>query len=197
MLFFVESRVIRADDPRRSSLEARGWTVSARSWAAELEAPAVDRSLLRALIARVAGIVTIRSLGDDDVAGVLALDRLTGHDYPGGLATRHQALTVERARVTVGRVAFGAFTADHRVVAMTYLDLEGEKAETDFTVVSSTMRGHGVATAVKAASVDALLDHGIRRFRTGGSSDNAAIIAANQALGYVRDEEWLTLESPG
>lgn len=37
---------------------------------------------------------------------------------------------------------------------------------------------------------------GVRRFRTGGSAENAAILAANTALGYVRDDEWLTLAAP-
>lgn len=37
---------------------------------------------------------------------------------------------------------------------------------------------------------------GLRRFRTGGSAENAAILAANTALGYVRDEEWPSLAAP-
>lgn len=42
----------------------------------------------------------------------------------------------------------------------------------------------------------ALLDAGVVRFRTGGSADNAAMIAANATLGYVVDETWLTLAAP-
>jgi hypothetical protein len=34
----------------------------------------------------------------------------------------------------------------------------------------------------------------VDRFRTGGSADNAAILRANDAVGYVRDEEWVALE---
>lgn len=38
----------------------------------------------------------------------------------------------------------------------------------------------------------ALSADGVQTFRTGGSDQNPAIIAANAALGYVQDEEWLT-----
>lgn len=55
-------------------------------------------------------------------------------------------------------------------------------------------RRRGVATLVKAASLLALASQAITRFRTGGSADNEAIIRANDALGYLRDEEWVTLE---
>jgi hypothetical protein len=34
---------------------------------------------------------------------------------------------------------------------------------------------------------------GVTQFRTGGSADNLAIIRANDAVGYVQDEEWVTL----
>lgn len=47
---------------------------------------------------------------------------------------------------------------------------------------------------MKAASLLALASQAITRFRTGGSADNEAIIRANDALGYLRDEEWVTLE---
>lgn len=47
---------------------------------------------------------------------------------------------------------------------------------------------------MKAASLLALAGEGFTRFRTGGSADNEAIIRANDALGYLRDEEWVTLD---
>jgi hypothetical protein len=43
-------------------------------------------------------------------------------------------------------------------------------------------------------AVLALLERRVRVFRTGGAAENTAIIAVNSALGYVRDEEWVTLE---
>ena len=64
-------------------------------------------------------------------------------------------------------------------------------------MVARDRRGLGLATAVKAASVLVLVDDdGVAVVRTGGSADNPAILAANDALGFVVDEEWLTLEGP-
>lgn len=67
----------------------------------------------------------------------------------------------------------------------------------DFTVVAPQYRGMGLATAVKAASVLDLLDAGVTVFRTGGATENRAILASNQALGFVVDEEWVTLKPSG
>lgn len=57
-------------------------------------------------------------------------------------------------------------------------------------------RGQGLGAAVTAASVLALAAEGYDHFRTGGSGDNAAIVAANHTVGYVLDAEWLTLSAP-
>lgn len=57
-------------------------------------------------------------------------------------------------------------------------------------------RGLGLGSAVKAASVVALAAEGHCYFCTGGSADNAASLAANRSVGYVVDEEWLTLAGP-
>ncbi|WIB68909.1 hypothetical protein DEI93_07735 [Curtobacterium sp. MCBD17_035] len=73
------------------------------------------------------------------------------------------------------------------------MDIDGVEAETHFTVVHRAWRGRGLGIAVKAASVLTLAAEGVTRFRTGGSVDNVAILRANDALGYVRDEEWVTL----
>ena len=44
--------VVLSEDPRIPGLEASGWRVSARSWAAALEADDVDRPRLQALVDR-------------------------------------------------------------------------------------------------------------------------------------------------
>lgn len=49
---------------------------------------------------------------------------------------------------------------------------------------------------VAMTSVLALYAEGCSRFRTGGSAENRASIAANLSLGYVIDEEWVTLAPP-
>jgi len=99
---------------------------------------------------------------------------------------------------TSGRRGYGAFDAGGALLAMTFVDLDptGQAAETDVTVVDAAHRGRGLGAGVKAASVLALLGAGVMAFRTGGSRENAAIIAAGAALGYRIDEEWLTLEAP-
>ncbi|QKS12800.1 acetyltransferase [Curtobacterium sp. Csp1] len=212
--------VLPADAPRRVELERRGWRVVARSFGAQLDGDAVDRTRLRSLVDR-AGL-PVRALDVADVDAVLALDVATVGHYPGSVATRHEPFDRERATPSAVRRAFGAWSGDD-LVAMTFVDVlvgaggaaagsdagsdaaagsdatavcaaASVSAETDVTVVAADHRGRGIGTAVKAASVLALLDAGVTRFRTGGSADNPAIIAANTALGYVRDEEWVTLE---
>ncbi|MDM7888024.1 GNAT family N-acetyltransferase [Curtobacterium sp. RHCJP20] len=114
-------------------------------------------------------------------------------DYPGGVAPRHEQLDNDAATPTAGRRASGAFAADGSLVAMTSVEVDGADAETDFTVVHPSHRGRGIGTALKVWSVLALQREGVRRFRTGGSAENVAIQRANAVLGYVQDEEWVTL----
>jgi GNAT superfamily N-acetyltransferase len=197
----AEPVIARSDDPRVARLMAEGWIVTDRSWGAQLDAADADRARLRAIVDRVAGSVVLRELRPDDARRILALDAATLGDYPGGPATRHAGLDPEAARVPApGRRGYGAFDAeaDGALRAMTFVDLSpsGSAAETDVTVVEAAHRGRGLGSAVKAFSVLALLEAGITAFRTGGSSENAAIIAAGTALGYRVDEEWLTLRAP-
>lgn len=188
--------MLRVDDPRRRELEGAGWTVSARSWGARLAADGVDRQLLEALAGRAAALGTVRELHDDDAAAILELDAATASDYPGGIATSHTPLSVAQVVLTGRRRAFGVLGLGEKLLAMTFVDLDGALAEIDFTVVAAPWRGRGLATAVKAASVLALLVDGVRVVRTGGDADNEAIIRANAALGFVVDEQWVTLTAP-
>jgi GNAT superfamily N-acetyltransferase len=170
-------------------------------------------------VARVSSLARIRELTPADADAAVALDRATLADYPGGPATRHDPLTPATARPAAGRRAWGAFatdaaTAAPSLLAMTFtveppaprasvspvdpdpVDPGVEAVETDFTVVARGWRGRGLGSAVKAASVLALLADGHRRFRTGGATENAASLAAAHTLGYLVDERWLTLEPP-
>ncbi|MGL3199932.1 MULTISPECIES: acetyltransferase [Curtobacterium] len=189
-----ETTVLRAGDPRVAELIGTGWRMTARSWAAQLDADRADRAALRRFVERVAPIV-VGELGDADLPAVLALDAATVTDYPGSVATQHEALTESSAALSSTRRAFGAWSPSGDLVGTTYLDVDGDTVETAFTVIARDHRGRGIGTAVKAASVLALLDEDVVRFRTGGSADNPAIIAAGAAVGYLRDEEWVTLES--
>ncbi|MBO1738591.1 acetyltransferase [Leifsonia sp. TF02-11] len=191
-----EQVVVRSDDTRRAELEAAGWVVSSRSWAAQLTASRIDVDALSTMVQRGRRHGDIREIGDADLTSVLALDSATLADYPGGVANRHSALTMSTARVTGARRGFGVFDDEGRVVAVTFVDIDGRRAETDFTVVAAGSRGLGIGSAVKAASVLALLRDGIEIFRTGGAAENVAILASNMSLGYVVDEEWVTLSPP-
>ncbi len=185
--------VLRADDPRVPRLLAQGWSVSARSWAAEVDLATTDHAVLRAAAGRVEHPLTVRELDPADVDAVLALDRATCGDYPGDVATAHSPLTAGSASPSPRRRAFGVVDPDGGLVAMTYVDVDGGRAEVDVTVVAPPWRGVGLATGVKAASLLALAADGVAAVRTGGSEENVAILAANRSLGFVVDERWLTL----
>lgn len=187
------SLVLRSDDPRCERLLRAGWRLRHRSWAAQLEAAAVDVERLTGLVAAVTGIVALRELRDADAEAVLRLDARTLADYPGGPATRPEPMDRGRARPSGVRRGFGAFDAAGALLGMSWCDIEGEAVETDVTVVEAALRGRGVGTALKAFSILALLRDGARRFRTGGAEENAAVLAANRRLGYAVDEWWWTL----
>lgn len=191
-------RILRADSPERAALERAGWVVVAHSWGARLEASRSDRRSLRELAARADPYGGVRRLTVEDMPGALALDEVTLHDYPGAEATAHTPLTSARAAVGASRHGY-AVLVDRAVIAMTWvdLDLDAGRAEVDFTVVAPHVRGRGLATAVKAALALDLFDSGVTVVRTGGASDNAAIMAANRALGFEVDEEWVTLKAAG
>lgn len=191
-----DRRVLRSDSPDLAALEAGGWRVVARSWAAALDTAAADRGRLELLVERARTVAGIRELTPTDADAVLALDAATLDDYPGDVATAHAPLTAAEAVPHPGRRGWGAFERDGRLVAMTFLAPAPEATETDFTVVADGWRGLGLGSAVKAAAVLALLGEGVERFRTGGAAENAASLAANRAVGYVVDEEWLTLAPP-
>jgi GNAT superfamily N-acetyltransferase len=186
-----ETLVLPAHASRRAQLEADGWVVVARSFGAQLDSGRIDRQRLQALVARAER--SVRELVDADVEAVLHLDARTAEDYPGSVATQHAPLDRSTVTLSASRRAFGAFGPDRDLVAMTFVDIEGTKAETQFTVVHRAWRGQGLGIAVKAASVLALAAEGVTQFRTGGSADNLAILRANDAVGYIQDEEWVTL----
>ena len=195
----ADVQVIRADAPERARLERAGWVVVAHSWGAQLDARACDVDALRRLAVRAEPLGGVRPLTAADRPGILMLDAATLHDYPGAEATVHTLLTPARAMVGRSRAAYGVVDVAGAVVAMTFVDVDRAacRAEVDFTVVVPHLRGRGLGTAVKAASVLDLLDRGVRTIRTGGSADNPAIIAANRAVGFVVDERWVTLKPAG
>ena len=123
--------VLRSDDARVPTLLADGWAVSARSWAATLDLTGGEDPLLRAAVDRLDDSIQVRELRHEDVSAALELDRVTAGDYSGGAATAHRPITPATASPTPSRRAFGAFDPDGRLVAMTYLDVDGAAAEVD------------------------------------------------------------------
>lgn len=188
-----EQIVVKSDDPRCVELEAVGWVVVSRSWAAQVTASSVDIEVLSGAVRRGRRHGDVREIEDGDLESVLLLDYMTLADYPGGVATEHDPLTTSTAGVTHTRRGFGAFDGGGRALAVTYVDVDGRAAETDFTVVAAELRGLGIGTAVKATSLLALLCDGVEVFRTGGAEENRATLDSNRSLGYVVDEEWITL----
>lgn len=198
-------RILPADHPDVATLTAEGWTVAQESWAAQVDATDEARRCWEEAAVVVLELGAFRPLTVDDVPAALALDAATVADYPGGPATAHAPMTAESARPTGARRAFGLFAADGVLTAQTYLDVEGPRADVDFTVVRADLRGHGLGTALKAASMLALAfptspDDGpspaVTVFRTGGAAENAAILRTAERLGFVVDERWLTLAAP-
>lgn len=191
-----DTAILRSDDPHVPQLLAAGYQVVAESWGAQLDAARANIAALHELVSVVPQGVTIRPLAASDIDVALMLDEETVPDYPPGQAVFHEPLTPKRAQVHARRVAVGAWAPQTgaELIAMTYFDLTGNHAETDFTATHSQWRGHGIATAIKAAGVLFLIQQGITRFRTGGSGENLGILAANAKVGYVVDEKWLTLK---
>lgn len=167
--------------------------VAGESWAAQLRVGVQDRPRLQTLAQIHVEDGQIRELLAEDVTLILELDAATTGHYPGTAATAHAPLDETTATPTPTRRGWGVFDPHGALVAMTFLDCSTEPIEIDFTVVAASHRGRGLGTAVKAASVLALLDEGQTTFRTGGAAENQAIILANASLGFTQDERWVTM----
>jgi len=158
--------VVESDDARCAELEAAGWVVVSRSWAAQLTASGVDVDALSGAVQRGRRHGDVRELGDADLDSVLLLDAATLAHYPGGVATQHRPLTQSSARLSRTRRGFGVVAGGCRVLAVTYVDVDDRTAETEFTVAAADVRGLGLGTAVKAASILSLVREGVDVFRT-------------------------------
>jgi GNAT superfamily N-acetyltransferase len=94
-----------------------------------------------------------------------------------------------------GHRFFGASDAE-QLVAVSVIGVTAARAETEFTSVHRSYRRRGLAVAVKAASILALADDGIRTFGTGGAQVNSGSIRMNERLGYAIEELWFSLAMP-
>jgi GNAT superfamily N-acetyltransferase len=190
-------QIVRDDDPRCAVLEAAGYRVVGESWAARLRlSDPPDLSVLQAAIRRgeAAGVV-LQELGAEFSDALFSLESENNRDYPFTPATAREIGGIEGIRALwANRLrVFGALDGD-LLVAATVIDPKSDRGETGFTSVLRAYRGMGVGQAVKAASILALVEDGVRVFGTGGAAVNESSLGANRALGYIIEERWRSYE---
>jgi RimJ/RimL family protein N-acetyltransferase/N-acetylglutamate synthase-like GNAT family acetyltransferase len=70
------------------------------------------------------------------------------------------------------------------VVAFTFLNVAGKRAQHGFTGTMPEHRGRGLATAAKRRALRAAAARGVRRVTTSNAEENAAMRAINRGLGF-------------
>jgi len=73
---------------------------------------------------------------------------------------------------------------DGNVVAFTFLNVAGERAQHGFTGTVREHRGRGLATAAKRRALRTAAARGVTRVTTSNAEENAAIRAINRGLGF-------------
>jgi hypothetical protein len=180
-------------------LTQAGYVVVGESWGARLrlsEPPNLLALNTAVVEARSQGFL-IQELDASWAPQVTALEALNHGDYPYTPATsvpnREESDFLELWRS--GHRFFGA-SKTGQLVAVSVIGVAAGRAETEFTSVHRSYRRMGLAVAVKAASILALADDGIRTFGTGGAQVNSGSIRMNEHLGYAIEERWFSLAMP-
>jgi RimJ/RimL family protein N-acetyltransferase len=73
---------------------------------------------------------------------------------------------------------------DGSVVAFTFLNVVGERAQHGFTGTVREHRGRGLATAAKRRALSQAAARGVTRVTTSNAEENAAMRAINRNLGF-------------
>jgi GNAT superfamily N-acetyltransferase len=73
---------------------------------------------------------------------------------------------------------------DARVVAFTFLNVAGERAQHGFTGTVQEHRGRGLATVAKRRALRTAAERGVTRVTTSNAEENAAMRAINRKLGF-------------
>jgi RimJ/RimL family protein N-acetyltransferase/GNAT superfamily N-acetyltransferase len=194
-------RILRSDDPARVELEARGCTVVARSWGANLDLgdPRVVDGLRSAAKAGTASGVVLAELTAADAPAVVAVEAANHGDYPQDPATRHERVTIDSytGLLSAGSRAWGGSLGGQLVGLALATPKGADWWDVTFASVLAAHRGTGVGQAVVAEMALALRAAGATRISTGGAASNSASRAAALALGAVLEPEWLTYAPPG
>jgi len=195
----AEIQVVQLNDPRLQHLTEAGYAVVGESWGARLRLsdPPDLTVLTAAVVAATDHGFLIEELDASWATQVTALEALNHADYPYTPATAapHRDESDVRELWRSGCRLFGAIN-DGQLVAVSTIRLTIARAETEFTSVHRSCRRRGLAVAVKAASIAALANDGVRIFGTGGAQINVGSIRMNKHLGYAVEERWLSLTMP-
>lgn len=199
MLVTGDIQIVQFTDPRAQQLMQAGYVVVGESWGARLRlSDPPDLSALNAVVvAATEQVFLIQELDASWAPQVTVLEALNYADYPYTPATeephRDESDVLELWRS--GCRLFGAID-DGQLVAVSVISLTAARGETEFTSVHPAYRRRGLAVAVKAASITALAEDGVRIFGTGGAQVNTGSIRMNELLGYAIEERWLSLRMP-
>jgi RimJ/RimL family protein N-acetyltransferase/N-acetylglutamate synthase-like GNAT family acetyltransferase len=74
--------------------------------------------------------------------------------------------------------------ADGNVVAFSFLQVSGDRAQNGFTGTVAEHRGRGLATAAKRRALRKAAERGVTRVTTSNAEENAAMRAVNRKLGF-------------
>jgi len=191
----THKKILNAATTEAQELQEKGWEVVARSWGAGIDPDLLEADKLRRFIGEALPII-IRPLTINDVEAVVEFDEMTFKDFPGDIATqREKPVNSEEATPREVRLGWGAFS-NNEMVGMLYADIDGRHGngvEIDFFSVNPAHRDKGIGKALLATAILKLLADGIKSIRTGVADENVASITALESVGFVKDEEWLTL----
>jgi mycothiol synthase len=152
--------------------------------------------------------ITLTDLGarPDLVPGVHAVALATFADIPGGSEPvaagsyeEFRVRDVDRPSIPPSAFFVALDEASGSVVGYASLMIvpgTTGRAWHDMTAVTAAWRGHGLATALKRATIAWAIRNGVTTLETGNDPDNAAMRGVNRALGYIPGPDEITMRGP-
>ena len=199
----VESLITNTEEHRDRTirfLEAAGYVEIDRDWRSTLDLDEFDRNGWSDAIARVTAsgvqIVSAAELRETfpdwidrlyelyvevegDMPVQIPIDSMPRDDFEALMLGRK--LLPDGYLVAVDGQDFVGLTQPDRV------DGEPDVLAQEMTGVTASARGKGIATALKMAAAIWAKDAGYRSIRTYNSKSNAAMLAVNEKIGFVKD----------